>query len=84
MMGTRGKTHRGRHPAQGLALVTHKGGHVHRNDARGALPDGKIVGQILFGDPAALSTLPLQNGQHGVAAAKGHAADLCKGEEQLR
>ena len=66
------------------ALVPHKGSGIHRNDARGTLADGKIVGQLLFRGPAPLLyQLPLEDGQHGISPAEGANPDFGKGQKQV-
>ena len=83
--------HNGReHQAQGgkdpagdpRLTAAHKGSGVHRDDARGALAHGVVVGQFALGGPAlVLHQLPLEDGQHGVAAAEGAHADTGKGQK---
>ena len=65
-----------------FVLLADEGGGVHRDDAGGTLSDGEIVRQLLLGGPAlVLHHLPLEDGQHSVAAAEGHDPYLRKGEE---
>ena len=77
----------GGHHSAGVALpaVAHEGGGVDRDDAGCALADGEVVGELLLrGPPPLLHQLPLEDGQHGVAAAKGTHADFGKGPEQIQ
>ena len=68
-----------------LLLCPHKGGGVDGDDAGGALAHGVVVSQLRLGGPAlAVHHLPLENGEHGVAAPEGTHADLGKGEEQIK
>ena len=68
-------------PAQNaFILVTNEGRGIHRDNARSTLADGKIVGEFLFRGPALLFyNLPLEDGQHGIATAKGTDTDFRKG-----
>ena len=91
--GDNGDDHQGRRddtqsrhdPAGDAAgLLSHKGRGIYRNDAGGTLSDGIIIHQLFIGAPAPLfHHFPLQHGQHGIAAAKGQAADAGKGEKQI-
>ena len=76
---------RGDHAADGSGeLIPDKCRGVDGDDAGGALADGVIIHQLLFRCPAVtIHDLPLQNGDHGVAAAEGHGPDARKGQEQL-
>ena len=65
-------------------LLSHEGGGIDGDDARGTLADSEIVHQLLIGGPAfVLYHLPLEDGQHGHAAAECHDAHLGEGEEQF-
>ena len=65
-------------------LLPHEGGGIDGDDARGTLADSEIVHQLLIGDPAfVLPHLPLEDGQHGHAAAECHDAHLGEGKEQF-
>ena len=67
------------------ALLADKRGGVHGDDAGGTLADGKVIGQLLIGGPAlVLHHLPLQDRQHGIAAAEGHDPHLGEGQKQRK
>ena len=58
---------------------------VDGDDAGGTLADGKVIGQLLIGGPAlVLHHLPLQDRQHGIAAAEGHDPHLSEGQKQRK
>ena len=64
-------------------VITHKGGGVHGDDAGGTLAYSVVVRQFLLGGPAfVVHQLPLQDGEHGVAAAEGAHPDFGKGKEE--
>ena len=65
--------------------LAHKGSRIHRDDTRGTLSDGVVVHQLLLRSPAALfHDFSLEHREHGVAAAKGQAADAGKGKEEVK
>ena len=71
-------------PGQPLIPIADEGGGVHGDDTGGTLADGVVIGQVRVGGPVLfLHDLPLENGQHSIAAAKGAHADLGEGKIQV-
>lgn len=76
----------GGHDATGnpLVLVADKGGGVHSDDPGGTLANGEVVGKLLLGGPPLLlHYIPLEDGQHGVAAPEGAGAGAEEGGEKI-
>ena len=72
-------------PGQAFGPVAAEGGGVDRDDAGGALSHSIQVQQFFIRKPALLLyQLPLEEGQHGIAAAEGAGADPGKGGEEFQ
>ena len=64
-----------------FSAASYKGRNIEGDQTGGALPDGKIIGQILGRGPAAvLDQIALEQRQHGVSAAEVDGADPQEGE----
>ncbi|SCJ42241.1 Uncharacterised protein [uncultured Blautia sp.] len=76
---------RGAEGAEGAAyLISYEGGGVDGNGARCGLGNGDNVQNVPVLQPAAaFRHLTLDQGDHGVASAKGEGADFGKSPEQL-
>ena len=68
-----------------LMLPADKSCRIHGNDARRALPDRIVVHQFFFRSPVLLfDNFPLQNRQHGIAAAESHHTDLAESQKHVQ